>query len=534
MLNAAEVMTAKLKASGVILCGDFNSRHTMWGDVLCDGYGKLLFDKLDHNKFAITTSATPTFLCEKGFSFIDLMIVSKNIANIVESCVTNDEVELFSGAPLRGHVPLIMEIAGNSNCRTTVTKKLDVQSVNWEKWSVDLEKQIQNDRIEIENYEDPEELWEYTDKIISKITKVHGKMKKSTKHSKPYWTSKLTTLCNKMREARKAYKIRNTDARKQALIITKDEFDKARKIECEKFIMEKTKSLNAANCKKFWKEFNKLFKKKSEQKIDPLEDGNGGLITDNKDIEEQMFATFFECRHMSNEDFDDVFCDTVNELYVEIMAETDTETEEDAEQRQLNSEITVEEIKKAIKSTDPNKISLDNHQMHPQMLHHFGDEAINLIQRLFNLSMNKSKWVWREAEVIFLKKEGKSSYAIPGSYRPISITSYLGKLLEKIIAGRIINLLFAKNHHDPNQEAFTKGGNPMRYLNRLNLEIKSDLMDNKTVIGFFVDMEKAFDSVWKKGLIVKLWKLKIRGKVLRLINSFLTCRIVKLNINGMT
>ena len=103
MLNAAEAMIGKLKAYGLILCGDFNARHTMWGDTVCNEYGKLLVDKLDHNKFSIITSTTPTFLCENGFSFIDLMIVSKNLVTKVESCFTDEDVELFSGAPLRGH-----------------------------------------------------------------------------------------------------------------------------------------------------------------------------------------------------------------------------------------------------------------------------------------------------------------------------------------------------------------------------------------------------------------------------------------------
>ena len=170
--------------------------------------------------------------------------------------------------------------------------------------------------------------------------------------------------------------------------------------------------------------------------------------------------------------------------------------------------------------------------MHPKMLHSFGNRAIRLIQRIFNMSLNKSKWVWNQAEVIFLKKGGKESYAAPGSYRPISITSYIGKLLEKIIAARIIRFLIRKGYYDIDQEGFTAGKNTVRYLNRLNLEIKTDLLDKKTVVGLFVDMEKAFDSVWKKGLIVKLAKLKIKGKLLHLIDSFLTSRMVKLNING--
>ena len=354
-------------------------------------------------------------------------------------------------------------------------------------------------------------------------------MKKSTKHSKPYWTPRLTVLCDKMLEARKAYKMRNTDTRLQEMYDTKEEFDKARKEECEKFILEKTKNLNAAQASKFWKEFNKIFKKTAEAGIDPLKDDAGGLVTDNKEIEEKMFSTFFQCKHMIDADFDEFFFDSVTQMYEDIKTE-DFFTEY-GNRTGLNAPISIKEIEKAIKKT-AGKRSFDNHQMHPKMLHQFGEKAIKVIQRLFSMSLNKGKWVWNNAEVIFLKKDGKESYAVPGSYRPISITSYIGKLLEKIIAARIIHFLIRRNFHDPQQEGFTSGRNTIRYLNRLNMEINTDILDGKTVIGLFMDLEKAFDSVWKKGLIVKLAKLNIKGNILKLIDSFLTTRTVILNING--
>ena len=532
MLKAAQTVANKLKCLGVILAGDFNARHPMWGDEISNEYGKQLVESLDSTSFSIITSHSPTFLCENGSSHIDLMIISKNLANKVNKCVTDIDIELFSGAPLRGHVPLITEIEGTNNTeKPPVIKKLDVNSINWPSWTEDLEKQIQRDLSEVHRYDDPARLWKYLQDNIHNVTSKHGSFKKSTRHSKPYWTDGLTVLCNTMRAARKTYYKRNTDNNKQNMIKTKEDFDIARKAECEKFLLDKTKMLNSAEASKFWKEFNRIFKIKAEEGIDPLDDGNGGLMTENKEKEAKLFSTFFQCKHMTNVDFDEYFYDTVNDLYEGIMSENIYNIH-DEEQEELNASISEGEIRKAIKNTDINKISLDNNQIHPKMLHHLGDGAIRLIKRLFNISMNKSKWVWNQAEVIFLKKDGKETYSVPGSYRPISITSYIGKLLEKIIAARIVRYLFKKGYYDPTQEGFTAGRNTIRYLNRLNLEIKTDLLDMKTVIGLFVDMEKAFDSVWKKGLIVKLAKLNIKGKVLKLINHFLTSRIVRLNVNG--
>ena len=530
MLKMAQTKAIQLKVPNIILAGDFNSRHSLWKDKIEDINGRKLVDQLDHTKFKIIHSETPSFLCVEGSSNIDFMIASQNIAKKVKSCKTDELVHLYSGAPKRGHVPVITEIDCNSKPKDTpVTVKLDVSAVNWDQWKEELENQLETKNSEIFKHKNPLKLWDYFVETINSVTKKHGVMKKSC-HSKPFWTKNLTNLRDKMKIARKMYKKRNTENNLRKWEEAKEEFDLARKTECQEFLLDKTKTLNAAQLKTFWKEFNKIFKTKADGGIEPLEGSNGGVITENKEIEEKLFQTFFECKHMQDQDFDEYFYDTVSTLYEEVIEEI--QTTEDIDVNPINSPISRKEITQAIKRTDQNKVSFDNFGMHPKMLHNLGDRAIKLIQRLFNMSMNEGLWIWNQAKVIFLKKDGKDTYSLPGSYRPICITAYIGKLLEKIIAARIYAFLTTKGLHDPNQEGFTVHKNTVRYLNRLYLEIKTDIQDNKTVVCIFIDMEKAFDSIWKKGLIVKLANLNIKGKVLKLINDFLTSRVVKLNVNG--
>lgn len=532
ILNKASMMATTMRACGVILFGDYNARHTVWGDSVTNEYGKLLFDKLDHHSFTVQTSRTPTFLCVDGSSHIDLMIVSNNLVNKINPCYTDEVIELFSGAPMRGHVPLLTTLHEQYLASdTVVTEKLNIEATNWGEWSEDLEISVVNDRATISNTADPKVLWDYIDGKIQEVNSRHCKMKKSTNHSKPYWTPNLTVLCNKMRDARKVYLKRNTDTKKQAMIETKLLFDEERKKTCDNFILEKTKSLNAADCLKFWNLFNNLFKKKVDKGVDPLLGDDGGILTDESDIEEKLFGTFFESKHLSGRDFDDTFYDTVNIIYDDIKANNFELEVQDEIQQKLNEEVTVKEIKWAIRNTKCGNKSVDNHNVHPIMLHSLGENALKLLHKLFNCCLDKGEWVWNTAKVIFLKKNGKDTYALPGSYRPISISSYIGKLLEKILAARLTKFLEARNIFDPNQEGFTGNRNTVRYLNRLHLETKSDLLQNNTVIGLFVDFEKAFDSVWKKGLIVKMSKLHIQGKVLKLIDNFLESRKVQLNVN---
>ena len=530
MLKIAQTKAVQLKAPNIILAGDFNARHTLWNDKIEDTNGRKLVDQLDHTKFKIIHSKTPSFLCVEGSSNIDLIIASQNVAKKIKSCTTDELVHLYSGAPKRGHVPVITEIeSSNKQKTTTATAKLDVSAVNWDQWKQELENQLKTDSSDILKHKNPMKLWDYFVEKIDDVTKKHGVMKKSCCHSKPFWTKQLTLLRDKMKNARKFYKKRNTESNLLKWEEAKEEFDQVRKAECQDFLLNKTKTLNAAQLKTFWKEFNRIFKTKADGGIEPLDNSNGGVLTENEDMEEKLFETFFECKHMQEGGFDEYFYNTINDLYEEILEDFQNQ---DMDVDPINFPISIKEIMQAIKKTNPNKVSFDNFEMHPKMLHNLGDRAIKLIQRLFNLSMNQGQWVWNQAQVIFLKKDGKDTYSIPGSYRPICITSYVGKVLEKIIAARIFKFLTTNGYHDPNQEGFTMYKNTVRYLNRLYLEIKIDLQDNKTVVGVFIDMEKAFDSVWKKGLIVKLSSLNIKGKVLKLINNFLTSRVVKLNVNG--
>ena len=535
MLNAAEELQRKHKASGIILTGDFNARHFSWGDKLCDKYGNKLVEVIDNTKYTVCTSATPTFLATKnnGSSIIDLFIVSNNLVESIQSCYTNEEVELHSGSPNRGHVPVIAEMVTSSDTsKTPVTEKLDMSTMEWNKWTQYIEDRITNEMRGFENETNPDILWTKFDQFITESTNLYCKTKKSSSHSKPYWTPALTILSKNLRKARKNYIYRNTDPNLQKLQEAKTLFDEERKLTCEKFLIDTAKNLNAAQAQKFWKDFNKIFKKKTKQKVDPLINENDEFLTENNQLDKCLFGVFFEGRHLIEENFDDVFYREINNIYDQIMNdEFNTKSNEELENSisELNRDITIQEIKKAIRTTGK---SVDNYNVHPLMLKNLGDKSYQLLQKIFNLCLRKHIWIWNKAQVIFLRKPGKDSYSKPGSYRPICITAYIGKLLENIITIRIETLIILIGKTDPNQEGFSAKKNTIRYLSRLILGIEDDKENNLTTLGLFVDFEKAFDSVWKRGLMVKLHEIGIRGDVAKLINNFLFSRKIKLNING--
>jgi hypothetical protein len=62
----------------------------------------------------------------------------------------------------------------------------------------------------------------------------------------------------------------------------------------------------------------------------------------------------------------------------------------------------------------------------------------NLVTALLQYGLHNYKW--KHAICVVIPKQGKSNYTFAKSYRPISLLSCLGKIIEKIVASRIARL----------------------------------------------------------------------------------------------
>ena len=52
------------------------------------------------------------------------------------------------------------------------------------------------------------------------------------------------------------------------------------------------------------------------------------------------------------------------------------------------------------------------------------------------------------------------------------------------------------------------------------------------VVAAFLDVEKAFDNVWRDGLRYKIFQLDLITKITRWLSDFLVDRVIQVNING--
>ncbi|KAL5258599.1 hypothetical protein ACHWQZ_G009170 [Mnemiopsis leidyi] len=116
------------------------------------------------------------------------------------------------------------------------------------------------------------------------------------------------------------------------------------------------------------------------------------------------------------------------------------------------------------------------------------------------------------------------------NYRPVSTLPVFGKIFEKIIYSRLYSFLISKGVINENQFGFRKGHSASNALNYSVEHIESLLAKKQHVLGIFIDLSKAFDTIDHRKLTTKLEHYGIRGNALQLISSYLSNRKQYVNV----
>ena len=112
------------------------------------------------------------------------------------------------------------------------------------------------------------------------------------------------------------------------------------------------------------------------------------------------------------------------------------------------------------------------------------------------------------------------------NYRPVSLLPVFGKIFEKLIFNEIYSFLDREKLLNTNQSGFRPFDSCVNQLLTITHEIFSSFDCNPSleVCSIFLDISKAFDIVWHKGLLYKLKSFGISGNLLNLIKHYLTNR----------
>ena len=179
------------------------------------------------------------------------------------------------------------------------------------------------------------------------------------------------------------------------------------------------------------------------------------------------------------------------------------------------------------KATGPDGIS-------PKLLYEAGASIVPSLTRLINLSLSSSKVpnVWKLAHVLPLFKKGDPCDV--NNYRPVSLLPCPSKIMERVVFKHLYNYIRDNNLISPHQSGFKPGDSTVNQLSFLYHTFCEALDNKKDIHIVFCDISKAFDRVWHKGLVHKLKKIGIHGRLLEWFMDYLSDRYQAVVVRGQS
>ena len=129
----------------------------------------------------------------------------------------------------------------------------------------------------------------------------------------------------------------------------------------------------------------------------------------------------------------------------------------------------------------------------------------------------------------FIKQDDKQNVK---NYRPVSLLPIFGKVFERLIYKEMYSFFIENDLISSNQSGFKQGDSCINQLLSITHEIYQSLDQGYEVRGVFLDISKAFDKVWHKGLLYKLEQNGIKRLLLNILKDFLKSRKQRVVLNG--
>ena len=133
-------------------------------------------------------------------------------------------------------------------------------------------------------------------------------------------------------------------------------------------------------------------------------------------------------------------------------------------------------------------------------------------------------------KIVPVFKKGSKTEA--QNYRPVSLTSHVIKIFERVMRKFLVHWLEANNLLSKHQHGFRKSKSCVTQLLAHIDSILNMLMEGANADVIYLDFAKAFDKVSHKILLKKLENLGIGGKILTWLKSFLSNRFQSVSVEG--
>lgn len=197
-----------------------------------------------------------------------------------------------------------------------------------------------------------------------------------------------------------------------------------------------------------------------------------------------------------------------------------------------NPDISIAEVHRAIAQLPMGKAA-SRDQIYNEMILAFGPKARETLRQMFNQSWRTAEIPdqWRRAMIVPIPKAGKDLKK-PGSWRPIALLPCIAKLFERIVQNRL--RYWIGDRLDQAQAGFRACRTADEQVLRI-AQLAHDGFNHarkKPTSLVLVDFSRAYDRVWKTGLLHKALNIGLGPDVVRWLKEYLSDRKGQVSFDG--
>ena len=499
-----------------IVAGDFNGHSPSWGYNDSNPTGKTVEEICNStNLFLIQDeTTTPTLLhrVHKTLSRPDLTLLSSDLINRYTS-------EVAEGIGNSDHRPIITRIKTKSKKKFVRRTRWNFKKTSWDLYQATTDSLLSKIDLSSKNVESLEKC--ITDRILKSASLCIPKG--CRRKYKPFWTKNIEIAVQAREKARKRVERSPTVPNKIAYNRTSAEVKRLINSSKRETFQKTCKNLDLAReGNKAWSLINNLNGEDRIRNPKPLKTPEGDIAEEQKKA--NSHNKFFASITKSNKE-----TETDKNFAKELKSREKAPT---ANVKLFEQDLTMTELNKALKKLKPRK-SPGPDGLHNEMLKNLGPRAKQVLLQYINMTWQQGLLpnTWKTAIVKPILKKGKPAEEL-SSYRPISLTSCFGKITERMINERLYWWLESNNILNSHQAGFRAGRRTDDQLFKLSQKVIDGFHEKQSTTAIFVDLQQAYDRIWRKGLLLKMQRIGIHGNLYLWIKNFLTYRMIHTKCNN--
>ena len=490
---------------------DANAHHPQWGSAEPDARGLALADFFATRELVLLNNGEPTFLSPSGvLSHIDLSICSPALAPLLMWTTHHDPCN-------SDHFPVLLS-SDTASLPDIVMPKWNLKGANWDLFRATLSlPQVQGT---------PEDACARVTQAILHAAQVAIPLQtRPPRANAAHW---WTTACTVSRRAKNRALTRYRHhlgslelwiCYKKARALFRATVRQARKDSWETFLKAFNTSSTSAQV---WRHV-RLLRGTARSRAIVLHE-NGAYISSPLDVATTL-AGYFSSKSDGSTN-DPLF--NVHRAHLEsspVVFPSDNSAF-------YNKPFSISELLLAVGSSTSRSPGSD--RIPYAFLHHMGPGHSLALLSFFNyLYTSGYPAQWHTGIVMPIPKPQQRQTA-KSSFRPITLTECLSKVLGKMVNRRLQSFLESISFFSPHQSGFRAGHCTLDGLSRLEFDARQAILMGHYCVAVFLDVARAFDTVWHHGLLLKLQSLGLSGNLARFLVGFLSDRNICVRVSGTT